>query len=349
MEARVFWAGDADVVSLGGLIEPDALSGFQRQLHNLVLEAYQRQMRRCADEPFADQLDDLSLLFLRSASPNAFAIEKDGRRAVAICLGLFDALWGAFAMALSDSDFMPGYFDSEAPSSAGAMNRQGLRDPAWADIALPGWPEDRLAALNDLFYRAVDFLVCHELAHHARRHIPYLQDTLGIGRVDECLNATAGTNSDDAYRLIEFDADHHGLDLLVVGMIDDTERPWDLDRSQTQCFQSAVAILTVFLLFDLDHASVDLQYGSSHPAPVHRAMRLSAALTSTFARLFAWTDEDRIDWHDLAWITVGEIARILELPEGRWRGEFTQGMALARFCKEERALLKFARRFDRLP
>ena len=344
-----YWASSPQILVAGGLIDPGYLDRFHRMSCGYARHYFRLALRAHSTDDFSDQFQNLSLMFVNSSRPNALAIEREGRRGIAVYLGILRRLWSLFQIALSSHEFLEGMISCELDGRLRVRGAPALDDSVNLLELADQWPEERAKVLYDLFARAVDFIVYHELAHHARRHLPFLRSSLGVDVIDEALSMHLTSSDASIFRFLEFDADHHALDMLITAA--DRERRfslWTIEESETRCFQWTIAILSTFLLFDIDHIPIDDQYKTSHPAPVHRAMRMSAAISRTFAREFGWEEDRRVDWHDSAWWEVSVIAGLLGLPEGRWRGDRTDDMRWERFVEEERSFIAFSTELDAL-
>ncbi len=340
-----FWTEVRDVQRAGGLIDPGYLDEFHRMACGYVRHFFRSAISTHRKEYYADQFDGLSLFFINSPTPNAIALERQQKRGVGVHLGAVRHLWWLFYRGVSTGQFLEHWFKSK-PLGADISLEAAMADPIWREPGAGRLPADRAETMFDLFLRALDFLVYHELAHHARGHLPYVQEILGLDKLDEALNASVSEGADKKIlRLIEFDADVEALDMLLVAL--DHEIPvtsWPSEKAGTEFFLHAVAILAIFQLFDLDHTPVSEQYRRSHPASVHRALRVTGALSRAIGRQVGWTEDVRIDQHDTAWYAASEVATLIGMPEGRWRGQHTKLMDLDRFAVEEESFIKFSKR-----
>lgn len=343
----LYWRSDLDVKSTGGLYYPKHEEPFRYSLCHNVERSFSMALDAHKTSDFADQFDQLSLLFVQSAEANAMAADRDNRRAVIISLGLIERVWGYLHYALDCTEFLDDSLGSPVPNPTLSIRNRLQSRRNWMIDPPENWPPDRRLALQDLFMRATTFLTRHELAHLARGHVSYLVREKGMRIVNEKLCAKSIGEGDEIMRSIEFDADFHALDLLALelehchGMSD-----WDQETASNEHFQWSIAIICSFQMFDLLHLPIREQYRSSHPACVHRAMRATHILARLFADEFDWTDDDRIDAHDHAWITASEFAKALRLPEGRWRGESILGMAHDILDIEERRFIAFSERLN---
>lgn len=337
-----FWQDQPTVRVAGGLLDPRTLDEWHRTACGYVRHAYRSVLTAHADSEFKDQFDHLSLVFVGSPQKNALALEEEGRRTIVVFIGMVRQLWSTIQTSLGTARFLHGMFDSEPPArkpDAGSRQQLHLGE---------GWPEDRQAALHDLFQYAVEFLMCHELAHHARGHLPYLRKRRGVKLIDEALNAQANRPGNAVMRNIEFDADFHAIDLLVEYLEKNAGlNTWSVERAATEHFLRLVAVICFFQMFDADHLPMDKQYQSTHPAIVHRAIRATSVLSKAIAGELNWAESRRIDEHDEVWLAAAQLARDIGMPTGRWHGAHTHRMGLARLDREERSFIRFSRRLDR--
>lgn len=148
-------------------------------------------------------------------------------------------------------------------------------------------------------------------------------------------------------RFVEFDADLHALDMQWQSR--DATRPFanrDEDHTASDLVIDVIAMTTVFMLLDAAHSSIDSDYATSHPPPVHRAMRATHTLADAYAQEFGWDWDYVMQLHDEGWTEASRIAAILRMPEGRWRGETTDEMYADLLAEEEQAFMEFSRALD---
>ena len=222
------------------------------------------------------------------------------------------------------------------------------QDPIWENGAKTNLPKDRKALFFDLFLRAVNFLILHEWAHHARSHIEFLKNKTGFNIIHEAFSRSKKTGGLlNLKRNIEFDADVHAIDILTelideeVGSI--TPTPGQISD---EFYRQALAIICLFQLFDIKHDSIDQQYEESHPPSVHRAMLCVHALATSFAEKYGWSKAQRIDEVDKAWYASSQLAAFNAFPKGRWHGDSNERMGEKRLETEINAYNKFSQELD---
>lgn len=346
-KAWPFWNRHPSVRRVGGIVDPGMLDEFHRMGCGWVRHFYRTALASHQGDEFADQFENITLFFMESSEVNAVAFERSGQRAVGVFTGTVRRLWWLFYTAANIEDIFDFWVES-APARQGKFSvDEAISDPVWPQATHDpmDWPQDRKEMLYDLFFRALDFLLYHELAHHARGHMEYVREVFGVSEIDEALNAASiADTAQETLRFIEFDADHFALDMIL--MAHEREHPLKALRSEQalgEYILQAVAIIGLFMLLDLRHTRISRQYMTSHPASVHRAMRLTSALAKTYQKGVGWTDDERLNAHDVAWWNASKIARALGLPEGRWHGDHTDDMDVERFRREEKRFLSFSR------
>ena len=343
-----FWGADKVVCKSGGLVDPGYLDEFHRMACGLVRHLYLNAVSSIQLEAYADQITNLSLFFIESDERNALALERTNAKGIGIHLGLVRATWALLYLGIGTGRLVEVWFDSPPPLKSNVAYDDVFADPIWNDGAAERWGQDRIGVHNELVRRVFDFVIYHELAHHTRGHISYLQAEFGMSELEESLNFSAEPGAKrDALRNLEFDADHAAMDMIIAAW--DRRAPltgWSAAKASKEFFIQSLAIIVLFQILDEAHSPMASHYAVSHPAPVHRAMRLTAALARTFARQFGWSDEAREEEHDLAWLAASDLASLLQMPEGRWRGSDTEDMDHARFAKEDAAFVEFARKLD---
>lgn len=347
-ESWQFWRHVPQITKFGGLVDPGYLSEHYRMLCGMVAHFFLETQSTFSDDYFADRIANVALVFIEDEKANARAIEHDGARCIALNLGLLRQLWALFHMGLSANSFLDDHLD--CPVDAAGSGQHDLPATHWQQEPPAEWSESRRELLHGLFSRALDFLVFHELAHHTRGHLDLVQAQFGLAIIDEADNADNDDedDADQTIRHIEFDADLHAIDMMLISL--ERERPfesWLKGQSDQQYFLLALAILVVLQAFDLPHAQIDTFYRRSHPAPVHRAMRLVSALSKSFARIFGWDEAQRLREHDHVWYHGAQLALQLGMPKGRWHGSHTKDMGHQRFKIEEAKYLEFAEALDR--
>ena len=344
-DAWPFWCEHAIVKQSGGLIDPGYLDAHDRMLCNMAAHFFFEAKTTFSDDYFADRIEHLSLVFIDNDTANARAIEDAEKCCIAVNLGLMRTIWALFHMGLSSDVFLADYLSCNV---GGRLTDRDLSKAQWQQEIPVTWSEERQTLMHDLFARSLDFLILHEIGHHTRGHIDLLNQQMGFAFIDEASNASLGHGSLDALkRNIEFDADLDAIDMQLMTM--DRDRAfstWSSGQASDQYFLLSLAILATLQMFDLLHTAIEAQYGQSHPAPVHRAMRLVSALSRSFAELFQWTEEQRTREHDGVWYHGAQLAELLGMPEGRWRGSHSNDMGHDFFIEEEAKFLEFARNLD---
>lgn len=337
-----FWQDQSAIRAAGGLSDPRTLDTWHRTTCGYVRHAVRSVLSAHANSEFKEQFHRLTLVFVASSQTNALALENEGQRAIVIFLGMVRRLWSNIQRSLGTERFLNGMFESDPPTKeADRASKQTLH-------LGEDWPEDRKLVLHELFRHAVEFLVCHELAHHARGHLPYVRKRHGAEFIDEALNAQTDRPGNVFMRNVEFDADFHAVDLLIGSLEKTTDlNSWSEDRASTDHFLRLIAVICFFQMFDEDHQPIDKQYRSTHPAIVHRAVRTSSVLSKAIAHDFDWDDSRRIDEHDNAWLAAAQVALETGMPTGRWHGADTHRMGLARLQREEQRFFEFSRELDR--
>ncbi|MDE4142144.1 hypothetical protein [Phaeobacter gallaeciensis] len=346
-----YWLEDSSVQKSGGLIDPGYLDEFHRMACGWVRHFFLQAMSSIGDYHYHDQVENLSLFFIDSDARNALALERPEKKGVGIHLGLIRSIWALLYRGIGAGNLIEVWFEDAPPLEDEAMEGISVfSDRIWAAENTTNWSSDRIQAHHDIFSRAVDFVIHHEIAHHVRGHIPYLKAEYGMSEIEEKLSfSTVSDPKRDALRNLEYDADHTGLDMLMISLDRDLRMAsWSEEQASREFFLQSLAIIALFQLLDEAHSPLSTHYALSHPAPVHRAMRLTHALSFTFATQFNWTDATREEEHDLAWLAAADIARQLKMPEGRWHGASTDGMDHAHFMKEEKEFIAFAEKLNAL-
>lgn len=306
------WARRPEVKLRGGLVHPGKLGSFERRTCGLIRYLFREAGKAAEGADYSDRFEGLSLFFIDNAQINAVALEDGPRRGIGVNLGVARNVWALLRLAVEHSEFLAASFKTPAPEASGDL------------FSIPeDWPQERLDYLFELYLYAADFIVNHELAHHARGHLDLVREELGVATIDEGLSmgAAAGSKAGRLLQLIELDADHHGLDLILQGnakkQLPDQGADWLIEDA----FKLMLTTILVFLAFDLEHRPIDDVYFGSHPSPIHRAMRLTAAVVATFHDAYGLDHDRLLDTHSDAWCEAADIARRMGMPKGRWWGE----------------------------
>ena len=316
------WRRHAAVVALGGLVHPGTLPLLDRETLGCVRSLFRSAGIAAAGTDWEDRLEGLSLVFVDAESANALAIEDPPRRAIIVQTGLVRRLWAMARLATGASRLLEDSFACSAPDeSLGAFAQPQVQRALFAD---PGasWPADREGYLFELFMYAAEFVVSHELAHHARGHIDLLSEELGVRQINEGLSVARpfGDAGGCLEQLLELDADTQAIDLILHADLGRGLRTWLPDRKIEHAFKLMLSAILVFMVFDIDHLPIPAPWEGSHPAPVLRAMWVTHTVATSFEHNgLLDTQALQVELED-AWAQAAEVAKAMGLPEGRWWG-----------------------------
>ena len=345
-----FWAKSQRIIKRGGLIDPGYLGESDRRGCGWVREHFRSAKRAHSQGDFGDRIQDLSLFFINSDAVNAVALALEERQGIGIHIGAVRKLWFLYQEALNSDTFLEGSFLQPLPPNPDRSSESATFFRLWEEEADHGWCEDRLDMFWDLFLRSLDFLVYHEIAHHTRGHIDLVLTRMGMSEIDELFSMSASDGiSGELFRHLEFDADHHAIDMMLTAY--DQEFPleeWAEDHARAECFLLSLSLIGVFQALDHEDREVEAHYRTTHPAPVHRAMRLTGAVSRTIGRFAGWSDVERIEHHDNAWVAGAELAERSGRGRDRWMGTGTRRMAQDLFVEEEARFIAFSQALDRI-
>lgn len=285
--------------------------GAVRQVYRMALDAVR-------GEPWEDRFASLSLVFVRDDQINGLALAAEARRAIAIHLGTPRRVWALMRYALGGTTLLADSFTSPLPE---AVAPGPLAAADWVDLyddPEAAWPSDRYAFLYQLFMYAIDFIVHHELAHHARDHLVLVGDA----QIDEglAMAAAQGGGDDRLRQLIELDADVQALDLMLHADVKRGLRARSGAERLEHAYLLMLSAILVFMAYDLEHRPAPVTYLGSHPAPIHRAMAYTRTVAITFAEEFGLSATDLQEEFEDAWAQAADVAEALGLPRGRWWG-----------------------------
>jgi len=327
---RAFWTAYPYATGAGGALDPDtarqgddpalALAGHVIAVNQPFLRQHRvwPRLQRCQTWllPGSDQV-------------NARAIQAGARRAVYLHGGLLRGLWNALHMLLGSSRFLADRFGWQVAD---------LRPPPPAPGGVLLFPEvrggngtDPLSYLKEAYGRAVEFIYFHEIAHHGRDHIARLRAAGGQGFVDEGLAMAAGAGAKgELVQLLEFDADLSAVDMCLnaTGFAGWTKgeapRFADPDHMTSEFYLHLSGIVTLFMLLDRAAPDAPARYDRGHPPALHRAIRLSVALSDTVQSATGLSRAQVDPFLDQAWSEVVALAGRLGYPPGLWTGRQDQ-------------------------
>jgi len=126
---------------------------------------------------------------------------------------------------------------------------------------------------------------------------------------------------DEEVRFIEFDADVHALDIMLVEELKaNNVKSLTARQAGDIAFLVAFAAIVVGQILDQGEPDVALQSRRTHPPPVWRAIFLSALLIETIPRETSAGTEEIGDRLNEAWTEAEHVASVLGLTSGRWGG-----------------------------
>lgn len=288
----------------------------------------------------------IRLSILNSEKVNAIAYSDSKTECLAITRGLLTTLLAVSKVSMTLPGFLQDCVDSELPVT---LSFEESCNPSTV-FEFEDWPDDRVMATYDLFRRAIEFLVCHELAHLARDHPGYLLEHSYAPVNDErlALSISLDDGFGDVIRQLEFDADLHGLDLLLCELDDEsTVANLDFTDQVTEAHLYGVSILGLYLCLDSQRTENTVTYKHSHPPPIHRAVRVLHALMSFFGDASDWDDQVIRALHDECWSMNAEVAIHLGFPMGRWHGENLDQLELHTLWKQEDPFFKVSKELDK--
>lgn len=303
-----------------GLIDPRTLSALDAELAERVEGLFDAALEVSRPTPWADRFEGLRLVFVAGQRINARAYEDERGPAIAIAWSGIRGLWTLTQLAVGATTLLEGTFTTPPPEPA--------PDAAHLDLAAAPsdrrstWPEDRVAYHEELFMYAADFLLHHELAHHARGHIDLLDASFGIGEVleSQALAPAANRPQRRMLQLIELDADIQALDLLLQADLARGFERLPPDHLQKHAYKLMLSTILVFQLLDFDHRPVVDDYLGPYPAPIHRAMMITQVVVKTFVEVFGLDADEMMTESEDAWAQTADVARALAFPSGRWWG-----------------------------
>jgi hypothetical protein len=340
-----FWAAHKGIVERGGLVDPLKLAPSDQGLCVLSVHLFRAALAACAKTNFSERFDNCTIFFVNNRALNALALESQGRRAVAVYMGALRKLWAAVRYALTLPDFVVDWFPAAPPTNLG---RAALDAPAEL-LGYPkeGWDPERIDFLEELFLRMLDFVLHHELAHHARGHIDVVRTRLGVDVIDEALDFSSSASDEELRRYVEMDADDHALDIIVTCL--DDEAPMaklTLGQAHAELFRQMTAAIFVTCLFDAEHGPIERQMQTTHPPPVHRATRAVDLLYDAFGGRCHLDRQTLVDTRDEAWAAVGRFAMAIGNPVGRWHGDGFRDHSQALMEKSMKGYEQFTKDLD---
>lgn len=308
---------------------------------------------------YFDEIGTPQFLLLEGDQLNARVIPGTKSETIVIYCGTWRTIWVAIVYLLDNSVFLNEVMSSrlkitDTPRSFNLEQR--IQKP----LAPPSsWDPSRLDYARALFLRSMEYVVAHEIAHVVRYHLDLLNREFGLSFIDEqeAAEVVAEALSSDRRRLqrnIEFDADFHGIDLMIASWVErrkndvasGRQEPIDTDVATSELFVHVLGIVLVHLLLDRKHREIRVPVVGEYPASVHRAMRSALLCERTFRDEFGLDAEESMRFHDEAWGEASLVASGLGFPEGRWHGETMEGMAEELYEKLLHEAVTFSRWID---
>lgn len=173
----------------GGLVDPSKQRRSTKRCADLLCICFVLLSKPLGKKNFGERLENCTIIFVNNPALNALALESENRRAIAIYMGALRKMWVAVRFALTLPDFLVDWFPPAPPMELG---RAVLSAPAeLLDYPGPGWDAGQIELLEELFLHMLDFVLHHELAHHARGHMDIMRTRLGVDVIDEALDFTS--------------------------------------------------------------------------------------------------------------------------------------------------------------
>jgi hypothetical protein len=317
-----FWQVRGVVQRAGGVLDDASITERQVILLSRHQEAFEVLTDGLSTTRYAGSVGTVGLLGLRSATVNAWALSAPGRSAVAVSAGMLTAAADALATAIATGGLFNDAYPPDPEAPPGEVPSE-IAGALLGDQAGPGLTGERIELLHELYCRVASFVVAHEIAHLARQHRTVLSAAGALSEIegiDEARQLSGGQWGQEVTRLIEFDADVHGLDMLLA-----TERPGRPPESWTKrevgetIFLIAFAIIVTLQLIDRGEAPLMLQSRQSHPPPIWRAVFATSLLLDTLHALWPH-DREHLEEHlTMAWAEAEAVAKVLGHGQGRWR------------------------------
>jgi hypothetical protein len=283
MASAKFWEPAIDRGQYGRITAPERYSGQKRQL----LEYCRRVIRITKKElerHYGWTLNRLDFFFLDGKQPNAAMFQHRKRHAVGVCVGLPFTVKSNLDRALENPEFLPEYLTPH-------------ERPEWS-IRFLGM--------------IIEHVYLHEAAHALRGHLAYVGRAIAHRTVDE---RRRSLNSD-----LELDADLQAVDMWLAI----TEAADDFPKRQNLLldlyFQRVFTILLLYQTLDAGNRAIREHLRFDHPAPVHRALMLSAAMRQTIPDRHHLPVKLVDDTHHQAFWEASVAARTSKLLEDRWWG-----------------------------
>ena len=227
-------------------------------------------------------LSRVDFFFLDKREPNAVMLRHGDRHAVGICVGLPFRYIKDLRRALKDPDFLVKYLSPREHAQ---------------------WSMRFLGMLIEHAY-------LHEVAHAVRGHLLYKR--AAATSVDE--------RSGSLGRYLEIDADIHALDmwLAIAEVADDFPRS---QEGQLELYFQKVFTLQIFYqAFDATNLPLRVHRRREHPAPIHRAVVVTAAMAQSIPQRLGLTTKAIENAHHQAMWEASVAARAANLVEDRWWG-----------------------------
>lgn len=256
---------------------------------------------------------------------SAAAAQKNASNRITIHWGIICALWNLSIAMILRGRTLNQIFGWHTPHSRQIGSKLAISHTrAEAPVGLS---DTAVQYVAEIVGRALEAVWCHEYAHHVRGHFAFIRSR----KIDEALNMAEirrPTSGKEVVRDIELDADYFGIDILwkynrltaiQSGRIG-ANGQLDSDWATSELGIRSISLIALHMIFDAQGWAVEDQSTLSHPAPIHRAIRVVAFWRETHLRQVD-LGPDAIDpILNIAWETASDVASALELEEGRWDG-----------------------------
>jgi len=288
-----FWRPAIDVKRYGRITTPDRYEEDERAILEYcgrVIRITKRQLER----HYRWTLNRLDFFFLDKAQANAAMFQRHDRHAVGVCVGLPFMIKKNLDLAMRNAEFLEEYLTPQER---------------------PEWSMRFLGMI-------IEHVYLHEAAHALRGHLLYLRRPPMSRSLDE---RRGSLNS-----YLELDADLHAVDMWLAITEDSEDFPTRRDLRLDLYFQRVFTILLLYQTLDCGNRAIAEHMRLDHPAPVHRALMLSAAMRQTVPHQHRLPAKLVENTHHQAFWEASVAARTWKLLADRWWGGTTgrrRGMA----------------------
>ncbi|MBV8092154.1 MAG: hypothetical protein JO110_02765 [Acetobacteraceae bacterium] len=313
-----FWRSHHEIRRIGGMLET-GVTFREEVLLSCWTQVIQDSDAQLEGSSYEGRIGELAFFAVDNCTVNAWAVAAPRRSAIVVSRGMLTATADALACAMTEKKLLDDAYPRGTTSNEASVSEE-LAHALIGGFSGPGVRGERINALHELYCRVAQLVVHHEMAHLARRHLKILRQGEGLGVIDEAFQLNSSRFGEEQLRFIEFDADVHAFDMMLVeaGLMGHSPKRLSTAEVGEITFVLAFAAIVLGQLLDRGEATLALQSLRTHPPAVWRAIFATSLLRETLVRETCAAIEGITDRLNEAWTEAEHVAAALRLSPGRW-------------------------------